>query len=188
MRHPFPLTTERLTLRGFTLADAPAIQLLAGERAVADTTRIVPHPYLDGLAEDWIRSHQTPGPESTSIELAITLRQDQNLIGAISLVEINQVDSRAELGYWIGKPFWGEGYCTEAAAAILGYAFKVLALNRVSARHLARNPASGRVLEKIGMAREGCLRQHNKKWETFEDVVVHGILAAEWRDLQEAAG
>ena len=182
MSRPFPLTTERLLLRSFSLADAPTVQQLAGERTIADTTRIVPHPYLDGLAESWIDSHQIPGPTSTSIELAITLRADQAIVGAISLVEINQLDSRAELGYWIGKPFWGNGYCTEAAIAILSYAFQELALNRVSARHLARNPASARVLEKIGMSREGVLRQHNKKWDTFEDVVVHGILAAEWSD------
>jgi RimJ/RimL family protein N-acetyltransferase len=180
----FSLNTERLLIRSFNIADAPTVQKLAGDRVIADTTRIVPHPYLDGLAEEWIQSQQPPGPESTTIELAITLRQDTTLVGAISLVAINRQDSRAELGYWIGKPFWGKGYCTEAASEILRYAFETVRLNRVSARHLARNPASGRVLEKIGMSREGCLRQDNKKWDIFEDVVVHGILAAEWADVQ----
>ena len=184
MGHSFPLTTERLLIRSFNIGDAPTVQQLAGDRVIADTTRIVPHPYADGLADEWIQSHQLPGPESTSIELAITLRKETTLVGAISLVEINRKDSRAELGYWIGKPFWGLGYCTEAAAELLEYAFQTLGLNRVSARHLARNAASGRVLEKIGMIHEGCLRQHNKKWETFEDVVIHGILAAEWADLK----
>ena len=182
MSHSFPLTTERLLLRGFRPVDAPAVQLLAGDRAVADTTRVVPYPYLDGMAEAWIASHQPPGPENSSIELAIELRKDGTLIGAISLVEINRTDSRAEMGYWIGKPFWGEGYCTEAAAELLRYAFEQLCLNRVCARSLTRNPASARVLEKIGMTREGCLRQHNRKWETFEDVTTHGVLVAEWRD------
>ncbi len=180
----FSLNTERLLIRRFNIADAPTVQKLAGDRVIADTTRIVPHPYLDGLAEEWIQSQQPPGPESTTIELAITLRQDTTLVGAISLVAINRQDSRAELGYWIGKPFWGKGYCTEAASEILRYAFETVRLNRVSARHLARNPASRRVLEKIGMSREGCLRQDNKKWDIFEDVVVHGILAAEWADVQ----
>jgi len=184
MKPIFTLKTERLFIRSFTLDDASDVQQLAGDRIIADTTRIVPHPYVDGMAEEWIRSHYPPGPESDAIELAITLQTDRTLIGAISLVEINRQDSRAELGYWIGKPFWGKGYCTEAAAELLAYAFETVGLNRVSARHLARNPASGRVLEKIGMRHEGCLRQHNKKWEAFEDVVVHGILAAEWADLQ----
>jgi len=184
----FTIITERLLMRGFTLADAPMVQELAGDRLIADTTRIVPHPYLDGLAEDWIRNHQPPGPDSTAIQLAITRRTDATLVGAISLVEINREDSRAELGYWVGKPYWGKGYCTEAAAAMLRYAFESVGLNRVSAQHLSRNPASGRVLEKIGMSREGCLREHNKKWETYENVVVHGILAAEWAALNRVKG
>ena len=181
MNHSFPLTTERLLLRGFSPLDAPAVQLLAGDRSIADTTRVVPHPYLDGMAEAWIASHQTPGPKNTSIELAITLRHDDSLIGAASLVEINRIDSRGEMGYWIGKPFWGKGYCTEAAAELLRYAFEQLCLNRVCARSLVRNPASARVLEKLGMTREGCLRQHNRKWEAFEDVFAYAVLADEWR-------
>ena len=182
MSQTFPLTTQRLLLRHFSPSDAPLVQLLAGDRAVADTTRVVPHPYLDGMAEAWITSQQPPGPENTSIELAIQLRVDSTLIGAISLVEINHSDSRAEMGFWLGKPFWGKGYCTEAAAELLRYAFEQLCLNRVCAHNMARNPASARVLEKLGMTREGYLRQHNRKWESFEDIVVHGILAADWRD------
>ena len=180
MTHSFPLITERLVLRAFTPADAPDVQRLAGEWEVADTTRVVPHPYLDGMAEDWISTHEDPAQATLQIQLAVAEQATNALVGAISLVDINHQDSRAELGYWIGQPFWGQGYCTEAATALLAFAFQALELNRVCAQYLKRNPASGRVLEKLGMREEGLLRRHNKKWENFEDVIVCGILRSEW--------
>jgi [ribosomal protein S5]-alanine N-acetyltransferase len=88
--------------------------------------------------------------------------------------------NQAELGYWIGKPYWGHGYCTEAAQAVLRYAFSDLAPVRVHASHFTRNPASGRVMQKIGMRHEGCRRQHVKKWDKTEDLEVYGILKLEW--------
>ena len=179
MTSPFHLTTERLILRPFTLDDAPDVQRLAGTFAIADTTRVVPHPYLDGMAEAWISTHENPVEATLQIQLAVQEAVTGKLAGAISLVEISHQDSRAEMGYWIGQPFRGQGYCTEAAHALLDYAFQTLDLNRVCARYLKRNPASGRVLEKLGMREEGCLRQHNKKWDNFEDVVICGILRSE---------
>ena len=95
-------------------------------------------------------------------------------------LQINQQYASAELGYWIGQSFWRQGYCTEAARAVLGYGFELLELNRVYASYLTRNPASGRVMQKIGMAYEGCLRQHIKKWDVFEDLALYGILRSDW--------
>ena len=180
MPNDFPLKTARLLLRAFTLDDSADVQRLAGERVIADTTRVVPHPYLDGMAEDWITTHEPPNAAVLQIQLAIEEIDTGSLVGAISLVDLTREDSRAEMGYWIGKPYWGKGYCTEAGRALLGYAFKTLDLNRVMAKYLKRNPASGRVLEKLGMTQEGILRRHNKKWDEFEDVVVCGILKDEW--------
>ena len=90
---------------------------------------------------------------------------------------------QAELGYWVGKPYWGKGFCTEAAQAVLAYAFNELALIRVYARYLARNPASGRVMQKLHMQYEGTLRQHTKKWEQYEDYVFYGLLENEWQPV-----
>ena len=78
------------------------------------------------------------------------------------------------MGYWIGKPYWNQGFGTEAALAILRYAFEQLGLNRVYAAHFRRNPASGRIMQKIGMTYEGRLRQHVKKWGDFEDMEYYG--------------
>ena len=100
------------------------------------------------------------------------------MIGAIGL-EVNKTDHNAELGYWLGRDFWNQGYCTEAAVSVIEFGFKTLGLRRIASEHLVRNPASGKVMEKIGMTREGLLRKHVRKWGVFEDVVVYGILAEE---------
>jgi RimJ/RimL family protein N-acetyltransferase len=173
------LRTERLVLRGFTPTDAPRVRELAGERDIASTTLRVPHPYEDGMAEAWIATHPRLLEEGTSLSLAILLAETDEFLGAVGL-EINAENERAELGYWIGKPYWGNGYCTEAAWAVMRHAFEELRLNRIVAHHFARNPASGRVMEKLGMKREGCLRRHIKKWGEFEDEVAYGLLREEF--------
>jgi len=173
------LTTPRLILRPFTLADAPSVQRLAGEWAIADTTANIPHPYEDGVAEAWIRSHVEQFEHRTGVIFAITLKDTDELVGAISLFSLRAASNRAEMGYWIGVPFWNKGYCSEAAKALIRYGFDELGLNRVFAEHMARNPASGRVMEKAGMTYEGTLRQHVKKWDRYEDLKVYGILRSE---------
>ena len=102
------------------------------------------------------------------------------MIGAIGL-EINKEDHNAELGYWLGREFWNQGYCTEAAIAMIEFGFESLGLRRIVSEHMARNPASGKVMEKAGMTREGLRRKHVRKWGVFEDVVVYGILADDRR-------
>lgn len=179
MAEPPTLVTDRLLLRPFRADDAPRVRLLAGDRAVADTTTNVPHPYLDGMAERWIGSHDGLWREGRSLVFAIVRTKDDLLIGAVGLT-LNPVHDRAELGYWIGRPFWDRGYCTEAARAVVAYGFRELELRRIHASHFVRNPASGRVMEKLGMRREGLLRAHIRKWDAFEDVVVYGLLRSEY--------
>ena len=172
------LTSDRLLLRPFTLADAPVVQRLAGDRDIASTTLNIPHPYEDGMAETWIGGHQERFDKGELASFAVVLR-DGTLIGAIGL-HIDQQHERAELGYWIGKPYWGQGYCTEAGRAVVHYGLETLGLNRIQARHLARNPASGRVMQKIGMRYEGYLRQHVIKWGVLEDIELYAILKSEY--------
>ena len=173
------LQTERLILRSLTLEDAPDVQHLAGERDVAATVIRIPHPYEDGMAEAWIRSCYDTFEKEEGLHFAITLRTERNLIGVIGL-ELAQENENSELGYWIGKPYWNCGYATEAAKAVVAYGFEVLKLNRIHAYFFKRNAASGRVLEKIGMCYEGCLRQHIKKWDNFEDIIAYGMLKADY--------
>ena len=172
------LTTTRLVLRPLTLADAADVQRLAGDRAVAETTATIPHPYPDGAAEAWIGTHADRYARGAGVVFGIERLEDGALVGAIGL-EINAEMQRAELGYWIGVPYWNQGYCTEAALAVVRFAFDVLGLRRVFAQHYGRNPASGRVMDKVGMRHEGTLRQHTVKWGTIDDMEVYGVLRGE---------
>ena len=174
------LHTERLILRPFQLADAAQVQRLAGEKDIASTTLNIPHPYEEGMAEEWIGQHQERFEKGVSVVFAIVERSGNDPIGAIGL-EINPDHRRAELGYWIGKPYWNQGFCTEAAKAVLIYAFQERDLNRVHAMHLTRNPASGEVMRKIGMVQEGTLRSHVVKWGVTEDLAIYGIISKEFR-------
>jgi RimJ/RimL family protein N-acetyltransferase len=178
------ITTERLILRPFGLSDASDVQRLAGDRVIADTTQAIPHPYRDGMAEEWIATHSEKFQQGVSCIFAIVRKTDQVLIGSISFIAIEQEHSRAELGYWVGKPYWGKGYATEAADALVQYGFNELGLNRIFAEHLSRNPASGRVLAKIGMQHEGTLRKHVTKWGVFEDVEIWGLVRDQIRGRQ----
>lgn len=176
------LITTRLILRPFTLDDAPAVKDLVGEWEIAETTGSIPHPYELEMAEEWISTHQEAFDKSEAVSLAITLKAQGELIGAIG-IHINNTHRLAEIGYWTGKPYWNEGYCTEAAGELLGYAFEELDLNRVQARHMTKNPASGRVMQKIGMIYEGTLRQSLFRWGKFEDAAMYSILQAEYGPL-----
>lgn len=173
------INTSRLVLRPFCVEDADAVQRLAGERDIADTTLRIPHPYEDGMAEAWIETHQPGYEDGSQATFAIVTAGHQELIGAIGLTVNRQFD-KAELGYWIGKPYWNQGYATEAAEAVLEYGFDDLRLNRISARHLARNPASGRVMSKVGMRLEGKARQDTMKWGKYEDMIHYGIVRDDW--------
>jgi len=162
------MKTARLTLRPLTLDDAPAVQRLAGAYEVALNTALIPHPYPDGAAEEWIARND---PHTFAVD-------DGQLVGAIGLMM--KGDDIAELGYWIGVPFWNRGYASEAAREIVRYGFEECGLHRVYAGHYARNPASGRVMQKAGMTFEGTLRHHAKKWGQYLDVSFYGILRDEW--------
>jgi RimJ/RimL family protein N-acetyltransferase len=182
MKSPIPaLKTERLRLRAFSSSDGPTVQRLAGDRAIADTTLNVPHPYLDGMAESWIASHAEAFARGKGVTFAIA-SESEEVLGAVSLA-MSAGSHQAELGYWIGRSEWNRGYCTEAARAVVRFAFEQMALSRVHSCHLSRNVASGRVLIRTGMTHEGCRREHVRKWDALEDLELYGILRADWERL-----
>lgn len=186
MPAPFPtpqpsLNTARLILRPFTLADAPDVQRYVSDRDIAAMTLSIPHPYPDGGAETWIGTHAAKYAEGRLASFAITERESGALAGAIGL-HLEPAHGRAELGYWIAKPFWGRGYATEAGRAVLQFGFEALGLNKIHAAVFLKNPASDRVIRKIGMTWEGRLREHDLKWGVYEDIDVYAMLANEWKE------
>ena len=169
------LHTTRLVLGAFTPADAADLQQLAGDRQIADTTLSIPHPYELDHALAWIGQQPRELVRGRAANFAIRL-PNSRLIGCIGLRDIDREHSQAELGFWIGREWWGRGYAREAAAEVLRFGFEQLGLNRIYAHHMARNPAAGKVLQHIGMEREGVLRERVKKWGVYEDVVLYASL------------
>ncbi len=151
------LETARLRLRPFTDGDAGQVRLLAGDAAVARGSILIPHPYPPGLAERWIATHASQWQQGHGVYYAITQQSYGILIGSISLhLEERRQASGAicytgTMGYWLGQLYWGAGLMTEAAQALLAFAFLELGIDRIEACHGADNPASGRVMEKCGL-------------------------------------
>ena len=137
------LETERLVLRAPRLEDAEAIARLASDRRIAENTTRIPHPYRLADAEAFItHANNADG------ELALLITVDDEPIGACGLAQLE--GPAPDLGYWLGAPYWGSGYATEAARALIDHAFTALRLEALQAGARVTNPASRRVLEKCG--------------------------------------
>lgn len=147
------LKTERLTLRPFKQADAARVRHLAGDERIADMVTTIPHPYPEGLAERWIAGHQVKWASAELATFAIVTKEGSKLIGCISAM--NMDGTEAEIGYWLGVDYWGSGFATEACRILVDFCLNRLGIERVHARHLSRNPASGRVLAKSGLSHVG---------------------------------
>ena len=151
------------------------VRQLAGAWEVARTTLNIPHPYPEGLAVTWIEGQAAAAAAGAGYTWAITRRADALLIGAISLI-LSVRHQRAEMGYWLGLPYWNQGYMTEAARRVVAFGFDDLGLYRIQATCLPRNIASSRVMEKAGLTYEGLLRGYVRKGEQFEDIAMYARL------------
>jgi RimJ/RimL family protein N-acetyltransferase len=180
MISPPTLETGRLRIRPYSQADIPELLPLIGSHEVAATTLRIAHPYTEQDARAFLELVKEPD----KLWLAITLRADGRPIGGIGL-RLERQHQHAELGYWLGVPYWGRGYATEAAREVLRYGFEDLGLHRIFASHFKHNPASGTILKKLGMRYEGCQREHLRKWDQFVDSELYGILRREWQISRE---
>jgi len=187
------LTTERLLLRLPREEDAERIAELLGEREVAATTLNIPNPYSLDDAAEWIGKCRAEVEAGKCFSAVICVREDgdgdqaasqsSHLIGSIGL-HYDQRHNHGEIGYWIGKPYWGKGYASEAARAVIRHGFETAGLHKIYAHHMVHNPASGRILEKLGMQREGMLRSHIRKWDDYVDITLYGMLDTDYAALR----
>jgi [ribosomal protein S5]-alanine N-acetyltransferase len=150
------IDANRLSLRQFQTADAARVAELVGDWDVCSMLARVPFPYAEADAAAWFATHTAAHAAGEGFTYAIATPSN-GVIGAIGL-ELNGEgieDGALVLGYWLGKPFWGRGYATEAGAAVLAYAEADTGMKSFRSGHFAENPASGVVLEKLGFAYTG---------------------------------
>ncbi len=140
-----PLPTARLKLRPFQITDAPRVAMFAGDFEVARMTARIPHPYGERDARDFIAN--------AAIGKALAIVHANGVIGAVGLEAVDK--SGAELGYWLGRPFWGRGFVTEAARVVIDASLQCCPTLTVTASHFEDNPASRRVLAKLGFMPAG---------------------------------
>ncbi len=179
----FPsLQTARLLLRELAVRDLPRVAVLANDVEIAANTLNIPYPYSEEDALTWLSLARQGFWRSEAFTFAIELKQTQEFIGAISL-HVDQRFDRAEAGYWLGRPYWNQGIITEALAGVLRFGFEELKLNKIFATHFAYNTASGRVMVKNGMLKEGELVQHIKRNGHYHDLWCYGLTRSEYERL-----
>ena len=152
MRNTFQ--TDRLKLRQTELRDAAAFSKFASDFDVSRMTGSIPFPFPLLAAEFKIMSFHAAKRRGLAHPYAITLKEDDEMIGVVDLFK-RDANSLWEIGYWIGRPYWGEGYMTEACEALLAEADSTLGPDDRTAGAFTDNPGSARVLEKLGFERTG---------------------------------
>ena len=170
------LLTSHLVLRPLRSEDAAQIAQLAGNIQVARNTRRIPHPYTEDMARQFIADQRSAFNKGQEWTWAICLKDGLTLIGCAGVQFEDEMGG--ELGYWLGEPYWGKGYVTEAARAIIDHVFNTRTLWELTARHLFSNPASGRVLTKLGFQVVGFKRDTCR--EAGQEVLQHRLLRAAW--------
>lgn len=169
------IVTDRLLLRLFKESDAQDVSIMCNNYNIYKSTLNLPYPYPLECALSWIANHEQNFELDRMYEFAITDINSGQLYGAIAISN-HQQHKNGEIAYWIGEEYWGKGYATEAANAMIEFAFKEKNYHRVYARYFKSNPASGNVMKKCGMIYEGTLKEHVYKNGSFEDIVFYGII------------
>ncbi|MBP3542775.1 MAG: GNAT family N-acetyltransferase [Lachnospiraceae bacterium] len=174
------LETERLILRQFRIEDAET--MYRNWASDDEVTRYLTWPTHDSpeltktLVMDWLNHYS----ESDYYNWAIELKETKEVIGNISVVRIQEELSSTDIGYCMGKAWWGNGIMPEALRAVIGYLFNKVQVNRIAAAHDVHNPKSGRVMEKADMKLEGILRASGRNNQGICDMVWHSILKQEY--------
>jgi ribosomal-protein-alanine N-acetyltransferase len=175
------ILTNRLVLRDYETDDCPAVLAYQSderylqyypwtERTEAEVRAFV-QMFLDQQIEQPRRKFQ----------FVITLPSDGQLIGSCGIRRKNENEWEADIGYELAPEYWGQGYATEAATAIVDFGFRELHLHRISSWCIAENTASAKVLERLGLQLEGRLRENDYFKGRWWDILVYGLLKNEWR-------
>lgn len=178
------LEAKRLTLRWISAADTDAFFAIYSNPEVMRYWSTP--PLADrGVAADLIAKIHEDWQRRVILKWGIARRSDDQLIGSITLFNLDFSNRRAEIGYALGRDHWGQGYMNEALPAVLKFAFAVLELNRIEADVDPRNTASIKTVERLGFQREGYLRERWQVAGEIQDALYFGLLRRDWEALAE---
>jgi len=176
------LNTNRLILRTMRMSDARDIYEYSCDPQVARHVLWEAHQNIHqtrAYIRYVLRQYRAGTPSSFCIEL----KETGKVIGTIGYMWVSNENRSAEVGYSLSRSHWNQGYMTEALNEVLRFGFETLNLNRIEAQHECDNPASGRVMEHVGMRREGTLKERLYNKSRFVDVELYAILRKEWLKL-----
>jgi RimJ/RimL family protein N-acetyltransferase len=171
---------KRINLRTPEIKDAYSIKEYAKDKSISKYTVHIPYPYKIEDALSFIKKNKEKLKKKEEYSLGIEINNE--IVGMVSLFNINYKNKNAELGYWIGKPFRGKGYATEAAKLIIDFGFKKLGFIRIFAKLNHENAESAKVLERLGFKYEGRLRKHRFQNGRYCDELRYGLLEEEFND------
>lgn len=166
-----PLETERLLLRPYRQGDTPEIARLLDDAEMARFLMVIPHPFVEFDARQLVKAAWRRLAAGRGFDLLITVKDDgDRLVGSVG-VGLHDDGQRAELGFWIGRQYWGDGYATEATSRMLAFCMKVLGVTRFTATATADNAASLAVLRKLGFAETGSGKKRRPSTGKLQPVI-----------------
>lgn len=180
----FPvLETERLVLNQPVEEDLQAIVIHLNETSeFAENTLTMPFPYSENDGRNWLKIIEKGFEEKNAYIFGVRLKNNLKLIGAVGLHLVAE-HNKAEIGYWLAKEFWNQGIISEAVEKVIHFGFKELQLNKIYASFYPHNPASGKIMQKCGMRKEGYLPQEILKNGRFLDLTRYSILKTDFQDF-----
>jgi [ribosomal protein S5]-alanine N-acetyltransferase len=162
-----PVRTPRLRLVSPRRVHVPELVALLNERAITRWTLHIPHPYTRADSLEFLRRSRLGRRSGRWLNLVMVREEDRKVVGAVGLHHFDEGHSSAEVGYWVGRPYWRQGFAREASIALVSAAFRDLGLHRVEARVFVGNTASVHLLRRLGFRYEGRVRggvQKRGRW------------------------
>ncbi|MBF4691982.1 GNAT family N-acetyltransferase [Fusibacter ferrireducens] len=170
------LETNRIILRRFTMEDADA--MFNNWASDEEISRYMRWPFHRQVAEtkqiinSWLELYK----RENFYLWGIVLKETNTLVGSINLFAVNEFDACGDVGYCIGRAFWGKGIASHALQAVIEYAFNTIGFNRIESYHAIQNPASGKVMSNVGMQFEGSAKQKYRSNQGYEDCNMYAII------------
>lgn len=179
------IETENLILRKFWINDAE--DMFENWASDDEVTRYLTWPtHLNvEVSKSVINMWEKDYDSLNNYQWCIELKEIGQAIGSIGVVNLKEDINSVEIGYCIGKKFWGQGFTSEALSALIPFFFEEVQANRVESKHDFKNPASGKVMEKCGLIKEGIKRQGDKNNSGICDIVFYGIVRDDWKQAEK---